>query len=573
MNSTPARRREASLWGLHHHVGYGFRQWRRRSGAPDKEVYDIARVATESIKEVICSRSASEAAKWPPWRTMQKPHMSASNESNKRVGKGSARSHFVDGMAPEDQKGTFEARSDELELAARTQMVTDEFRLAASAQPGPTLQIPSETECLPKRTLRAHVSDESTCLAPSSIEDQGDSEAEADSCSDSCDREPTGPRMKHTRKPRKGRRSKAKARREHWEETKRNEFLDSQMVAQGELGGRALFGALLTCFEEDGWGEHTGGDCDSSFSGHADAHDDEQFPLPAAPPGQSAQTLEQASDEEEMEDQQRESESITRPHKRRKTQSSQTRLGEPEEQLDEETIEAPRRPNMEAMGQEPQAVAQERETQDLDGRPRTVMRQALAPTVMGSCVMREHPLLDEVKEGARLLPTGVAEALNGFLRAANCCTWDSSHALEEDIGKIKAHVTCIEDALSDAENWTCPRHLEAAWEGMKAWLEQDEYGPFERLQRCEDLYEDVKEQDVATEAAQEELMFNLSFVSRGMDECREGILDKIHDIAYANAREEYRRSNARGTPDFSALPAEDIQAMISKRLGQSLSSR
>lgn len=112
---------------------------------------------------------------------------------------------------------------------------------------------------------------------------------------------------------------------------------------------------------------------------------------------------------------------------------------------------------------------------------------------------------------------------------------DSLQTLEEDINSLRPRVTGIEKALSDAESWKCPRYLIAKWEELKGWLLEDEYGPCELLQRWETAYEEATDEDTDPKVAQDELRYDLDFGMQRMEDSRQGIIEKINDIAIAKA--------------------------------------
>jgi len=104
----------------------------------------------------------------------------------------------------------------------------------------------SEGERQSSRTLRPHISDVSTCID----EGMGEVRSEAISLAD------TEEWSKRTRKPRKGRRKKARLRREEYEEAKRSASREAHFEGGGREGLRAFLGPLIECMaDSDGGGE------------------------------------------------------------------------------------------------------------------------------------------------------------------------------------------------------------------------------------------------------------------------------------------------------------------------------
>ena len=99
-----------------------------------------------------------------------------------------------------------------------------------------------------KRTLRTHISDESTCV-PDSVAGLHDGRSEDTvSCTDTADNNSAISGRSHSRRSRIGRRAKARARQVQWLEAKQRSVRETAFEADA-MG--SLFGKLLTCIEED----------------------------------------------------------------------------------------------------------------------------------------------------------------------------------------------------------------------------------------------------------------------------------------------------------------------------------
>ena len=286
MNSTPARRREASLWGLHHHVGYGFRQWQRRSGAPDKEVFDIGRVAVESIKDLIWTSGTLETT------SVFLHRFTGSRRRNRKRAQWKTTAYatdgFVDGLsgtAPDDEDDGGFHRLDFSSQAARGVQNTAALEQHAlqvncfidSARcnvADPLCSQSADTHVfasfsggdltggLPldrkrERKLQFHLSDTSTVSMVSTAATWGEtniSSTSADEVEGSAgerDGQVPGGRQ-HARRPRRNRRQKARIRRDEYIAAQCSEL---RQHSSAEDASFQLLGALLEGLDEDGDGD------------------------------------------------------------------------------------------------------------------------------------------------------------------------------------------------------------------------------------------------------------------------------------------------------------------------------
>lgn len=107
--------------------------WRRRSSIPDREVKEIACMATEGIKEIIHLRSTCKTVKWPPWRTIKKRN--ASLEQSSAVEEKAFATTISGGVAaPAEQEDTVKSRNEEVEVIAIAQKASSELRYDAVSQ-------------------------------------------------------------------------------------------------------------------------------------------------------------------------------------------------------------------------------------------------------------------------------------------------------------------------------------------------------------------------------------------------------------------------------------------------------
>ena len=210
MSSTPALRRETSaLWSLHHTVGYGLRKFQGRVAHADPSILRLASATSREIRQSIERRTLQlsaekpPSAQWPSWRT-HRPKAPAYQPSS---------------VAEEGNQ--------------RGQVVPAE----------------SCTTAMPQgRTLKAHLSDESTVLPdeePQLLESdpQDGSSSSSSYMSALTANVRTGCRI--------GRRQKAKRRQLEWEEASRQVFAETTFASSSGPGSDDWARkSLVTVFED-----------------------------------------------------------------------------------------------------------------------------------------------------------------------------------------------------------------------------------------------------------------------------------------------------------------------------------
>lgn len=536
--------------------GYGFRKWRCREHCYDEQVCKIAKVAAEGIKDIMRSDIAQEGRAEITAGCLVGQHTGRSPRLQKRKLEyvtDCCRQRHADAVAntrpqqaeqpagEEFRQAHASAGAPKAEQPAGGKPLEADVVAAANARlqqvalpAGGELRQPHAAVAAGARKLRAHHSDESTCVPNTLLEEQEEGAGGSASCTDTDEWEPADRRRSHPRHARRGRRAKARARREHWEEVK-------QEACRDAIGGsdRHLFGTLLACIEEGegddhqvAWGRdmliHEGGFEATQMDSDPDMD----------PASNSSHNL-----VEKMHRCERggvSTLSSTDSH----VASPQTKENEREEGTGEESGQPhSRRP----------ALVQEDLADEVDGMP------------------WDHDLFEDVKEGVKLIPAQVAVTLIRYQMVAQRCKLDSLETLRRDIVDIKLRVDDIEEAVNIAESWECPKFLASQWEELKEWLFIEKGGPSQVLQRWELAYEEATDAEVDWDFAQKELESELAFSGEVMAWCWDGIIEKIADIERAGAREAYRKLRRVDRSDVSSLPSEDIQRLIDQRLERSRS--
>mmetsp|Transcript_120775 Transcript_120775/g.240549 ORF Transcript_120775/g.240549 Transcript_120775/m.240549 type:complete len:674 (+) Transcript_120775:147-2168(+) len=208
MVHVPAARRESPLWRLHHIYGHGYRRWCKKMQCSNARLHSIARVAAEGIKDIIFEeerKKEQEVVK--PVNVFQAQAVVLTDDT---------------ALVPN--------------IYAQDVVLSDDATQTAECVVAPPPL---------SRVLRLHHSDVST-TAPSLAQDWLQAtDDEAASCADTEVSEP-GRGRKHPRRPRVGRRARARAKREEWEAARRMVYLESRAGSPGNI-----VGALLACIGED----------------------------------------------------------------------------------------------------------------------------------------------------------------------------------------------------------------------------------------------------------------------------------------------------------------------------------
>jgi len=401
------------------------------------------------------------------------------------------------------------------------------------------------------RKLVVHHSDASTCVPVGSQEAQEKASIEAASCADTEEWEP-GIGRSHPRHPRRGRRAKARARREQWEDAKQRAFQESMGDARRyDKEGDSLVHDLLTCIAEDDeegqvleeqYMRLHGPDFDS------DVCSEETLKVaPGVAGGASAASLDRA------------------------TASLRARL---DSDVDNPTC-------MESFavssflfdgGYRVCDPCDSYKTSDNDTSSEGSANSA-ASRVMD---LAGHELLEGLVNGAGLLPTGLVEAMVQ-LQLANCQERPDESLLSVRT-TLDQTVTAFRSKLKRVRKvtrrlvatWNCPRDVAQVWTEMREWLLDDDDGMSgwctTELARLQELVEEAEDRNLEDIGDKEWLEFELGWRHASLRmgwEQFEGFLDKLERVS---ARQVYRRQQQHND-------AAHLQATLNARAAWSLGTR
>ena len=304
------------------------------------------------------------------------------------------------------------------------------------------------------RQLKAHCSDEST----------------AASCADTEEWQPLVERA-GSHRPRVGRRAKARARREEWEEAKRQAFCESvQEPGARERRDSSLIGTLLSCIDEDGLGEDfacSSGcgsvESDSSVADNCQNDEDEEYVL---------------------------------PHSKRARRREDSAEGS-EVNLEEKRLLTP--------------IAPEQEKPDVDE-----VSEDDHSTLSSVWSMNEdendlhgHERLVGLDRAATALPSKLVWALiHAQERADKWCREDELDSESPDnknptcsvsLAELEKLRHCLKHIKMTARRldntWEPPRHLQRQWSELLEWILEGEAGAGDQLQRVEDVLEEARDKE------------------------------------------------------------------------------
>jgi len=417
----------------------------------------------------------------------------------------------------------------------------------AACVPPPGLEHPLEAEAH-SRKLRLQLSDTSTCLLSS---------GEEASLADTEEWEPTEGRS-HTRRPRLGRRAKARARREAWEDARRNE------ASCNEGRGDDLISTLLACIDEDGFDEEQW-DREGGCSRTSDLGSEEEA----------------KQHEEERDEQHKEEQEDERPGKRQRRQA---------EKEIEEQLEQNQKAEFEELGQEPleapdsvRAGSEVEEPEDVwlavagaqrDAQGEVWQRSLEAPPAVetaiaakfdeldkedSACSEHEEPVsteseedeqpaetqepwthhyFEEVADGAKVLPSALVGAILSYkecLQEVDCETVEKLEEIEKPLKRLGKMVRKIEKQLSCMEDWPCPKHLRAVWRDLEEFLSDAEEGPSYRIMKMKEYIEEFYEDEADEEDTMERICGAWYMAQDGFEQ----ILDLLHKLA---GHERYKKN-------------------------------
>ena len=404
----------------------------------------------------------------------------------------------------------------------------------------------------PPRALRMHMSDESTVAQSCCIEEQGETSEGSASCAATEEWEPMSQRS-HPRRPRKNRRAKAKARRERWEEAKRQTFQETRFEA-GESTN--FLGALLSCIaEDDSQGGHGLTSDEASVTSSNETEDRD------APLVRGADKWPRKSGGLDGLD-------TSDPSKRK--EDDQVNAVQPgargPESLDGEANKVS---NIEGdKGADPfDLVASKGSDSDSD-RPSEdeggseVFNWLEEVDVRG---LVNHELLEGLGEGVVSLPASLVWAMVRLQEAANKWQVADSPAgprstLTQGVAEIRPKLKRIRAGVrSLSGTWSCPHFMLSQWKDLQEWLLDGDDGPAYQIEKIDDLIEEVAEKeqtgDLDEEWLKEEIAWRRQSIQCGWDH----FVSCLEDIAIATARHACREQRR-------ADEATSTQEAINSRL-------
>ena len=388
---------------------------------------------------------------------------------------------------------------------------------------GPSLK-QCDSSRAPSRTLRAHLSDESTC-AKSSAKDEEEDEVE-DERSSTADMEEWEPNTtrRHSKRSRKGRRAKAKARRTMWMHAKQQAYCESR---EGENLNSSLLGALLTAIAED---DPLEGDFGSDNVSSTSPEDD----------GSRQSGVVQVMTEEPI--------------------AKQSRLEERGETVDDEIA------RREALGTHPgtysgtyagsEASSAESDWSEIDS----------------NADLLEHEKLEDLKEGATVLPASLVWALVRVQDAAD--KWrgdeddrkvqngDKSEILQ-GLGELRhklKRVKAMARHPADLDSFCFRR----PWAELQEWIRDGDGGAEYHMLKIDELVEEAKDQE--EELDEDWLKDEFQLRCASIQDSWEQVFEHLVAFEKAVARLEYIEQR-------QAAEDVSIQATINARLAKSLVSR
>ena len=474
------------MWGLHNIYGYGYRRWCSATQCSDGRLHSIARVAAEGIKEIILDEERQRE-----------------QEVEKHV-------------------------DDEVPL------IVEKVTIASAVQNANCVVAPSPSS----RVLKLHHSDVSTGAPSCAPEWQESTDDEATSCPDTGVCEPDRGR-RHPRRPRIGRRARARALRERWEADRRVACLESRTELPGEF-----VGTLLACIVEDGSDEERRLQrCEADAVLMSDDSDNDVLPLRRSSEdvnkaGEISVPIEPVPLDGCNEDDDDDDLGQAAPKRLRASDGPgvlgwQCPLG--------------RGTDGQALLREPGAVdpvgsdkgsslsSDEGEHTDVCSDMNEVDETELAR-------LADHDLWLELDKGARLLPAKLVLAMIRLQEASS--RWQARmdtddlrllvnagvRELEPTFRRVRAVVSHL------AETWVCPPHLGCTWAKLQEWLLDGEDGPCWQKGRFEDLLDDLSESRRSPEIEAEWLNDEVHIRSRSLQDGWDHFLKLVDDLDYDQAR-------------------------------------
>jgi len=351
------------------------------------------------------------------------------------------------------------------------------------------------------RKLRAHCSDESTCMWGSTVSTCEEEELERtvdenSSIASTEDWQPMRCRS-HSHRPRRGRRGKARARRELWEETKAQSCRETMHDASGDF-----VGALLACIAED---ESGGVSCDTSYSAS------DQGEMEASDTSMGRETEEglgtlRAAKKLKMnggcDSDQADERHVSDVHEHARHESiDQADVAEPLDVEQESTAgSVDGGENMRASNRD-SLCGSESESDDKS----TVSEQSAEGI---NEYLEKHERLGGLEQGVALLPPKLVKTFLSIQEKAE--KWDRyKDGDDDDDGKplfvisecfqglreLKRELEkCMSQFRKLEAQWDVPSYMRSQWNDLVEWALEGDGGPIYQIGRLKDTLEEAKEE-------------------------------------------------------------------------------
>jgi len=472
------------------------------------------------------------------------------------------------------------------------------------------------------RVLQVQHSDASTCVPSCCMPEQVASDGDASSCADT-EAWDVDVRRSHTRRPRRGRRAKARARRAEWDSAR-----------QGTMGEawdslNCPFGALLISIEEEeswqdtalldvDWAnsaadsrseQEDSSDADDSLAAAAAAEDtlprEEPAGAPKArivdvPPQTTAGSGDACDSGREQEDSSDADDSLAAAAAAEDTLPREEPAGAPEARI----VDVPPQTTAGSgdagdSGREQEdssdasdslaAAAAAEDTlprEEPAGAPEARIVDVPSRTIDGSGVsadsadsaegavhdLLEHEMLKGLERGVGLLPTSLLWAMVRLQEAVDA--WQGMegetdpyaalhHGIHELMPRLRRVITVVTRLQT---SWDCPQLVRRQWEDMQDWLLEGDSGPGYQLTKFDELIEDMSDRASPAEEDAEWLQYELECRHCSMQEGWDQFVQTIQGVERARMRHEYREQQR-------ARETLATQAAINARLVMSLGCR
>lgn len=507
--------------------GYGYRSWCKNNQCGDVRLHGIVKAATSGIKAIIqeedeMSRKRDVLGQVNVLQTPIVPQVPIQE-------------NIVETPWPWSSEGGMpDPEVEDSEVAPR-----DGEPLAA------------EKSIAGPRVLKVHHSDVSTRAPTCLQEEQGSVTSDTASCADTEVWEPERKRG-HPRRPRTGRRARARVRQERWEAARAEAGLEARgMISASQVG------ALLACITEDGSDEERrlrSGDVGSDSA----SEDEEGHQMTVAvacggvkgAPGHPASAgpilLKHCVGDDSADEEIEQVASVTATR-----------------EIDHAMLGALRPATALADGTGSMDSPEEGETTD----ECSDMEENDVAELAG---WTDHVLWQEMEDGAKLLPAklvlammhlqttalewqarfGPADPHDWPVEKCKLMIVDGARELEPKFRRVRAvgrHLTTT---------WKSPQHLNRDWSALLEWLEGGEDGPCWQHRRFKDLLDELDESRYSGEFGSENLQDEVSIRSSSLQEGWHQFQCYVDGLAAAQRR--WLRRDADCTEQMNARLAKSL---------------